>query len=381
MKKLLFYIIIFCLSILFTSCSGGTSATSSGETTSCDDVSFDCVEDAVTDITNSSTSDSEDVAFSNYAADNATVAFGQTYQHKVTWSGNYSGTVTFSLSNAPSGMTIDSSSGLIEWTPTESSQITTHSNILIFIETASGYKIQQTYDLTVTGTCTSGNVLAFWTGDQRTSTDSDQFIGNITAYTDNASDNCGRYNNLDCTPSNNYEYNQTNSVSENLHIGPETSPDDGIMFFYNQYDNTSYTYLFWMFGEGGSAFSPSPNYVYLDLFTAKNESSDYVVVDDDASSNETIRQSQSESSGMYSSTYTGRYGYASARSDGGVIGPFSGTNYRIFVDRAGTSTINSATLTLGNLDSFVFWSKDGSSFSLGSVDNFTVGFKTSVECN
>ena len=212
--------------------------------------------------------------------------------------------------------------------------------------------------------------MAIWTGDQRTSTDSDKFLGNITAYTD-SSDNCGRSNNLDCTPSNNYEWNQTNSASENLHIGPETSADDGIMFFYNQYDNTSYTYLFWMFGKGGAAFSPSPNYVKLDLFVAKNESSDYVVVDDDASSNETTRQSQSESSGMYSSAYTGRYQYSSARSDGGVIGPFSGTNYRIFVDRAGTSTIDSSTLTLGNLDSFVFWSKDNSSFSLGSVDNFT----------
>ena len=92
-------------------------------------------------------------------------------------------------------------------------------------------------------------------------------------------------------------------------------------------------------------------------------------------------RSQSVSSGVYTSTYTGRYGYSSARSDGGVIGPFSGSSYRIFVDRAGTSTINSATLTLGNLDSFVFWSKDNSSFSLGSVDNFTVGFKTSVQCN
>ena len=134
-----------------------------------------------------------------------------------------------------------------------------------------------------------------------------------------------------------------------------------------------------MFGEGGSAFSPSPNYVYLDLFAAKNESSDNVVVSDD--SGETSRQSQSESSGLYSSTYTGRYGYQSGKSDGGVIGPFSGSSYRIFVDRAGTSTINSATLTLGNLDSFVFWSKDNSSFPLGDVDNFTVGFKTSIECN
>ncbi len=376
-KNLLYLIIIF-LSILFTSCSGGTSATSSGETSTCDDLSLNCVEDA---IEGSDTSDSEDVAFSSYGSDNATFAFGQTYQHTVTWSGNYSGTVTFSLSNAPSGMTIDSSSGLIEWTPTDSSQIATHSNIQILITTASGYVIQQTYDLTVTGTCTSGNVLAFWTGDQRTSTDSDQFLGNITAYTDNASDNCGPSNNLDCTPSNNYEWNQTNSVSENLHIGPETSADDGIMFFYNQYDNTSYIYLFWMFGKGGAAFSPSPNYVKLDLFVANNESSDYVVVDDDATANETTRESQSGSSDNYTSTYTGRYGYSSTKSDGGVIGPFSGSNYRIFVDRAGTSTIDSSTLTLGNLDSFVFWSKDGSSFSLGSVDNFTIGFKTSIECN
>ena len=375
MRTILFYLIFFCLSIFLTSCSGGTSATSSGESVSCDELSLDCVEDAITE----SATANEDILISSSASDNATVAFGQTYQHQVSTSGTYSGSVIYSLSNAPDGMTI-SSSGLVEWTPTNAADITTHSNIKIWITPASGYVITQTYDLTVTGTCTSGNVLAFWTGDQRTSTDSDQFLGNITAYTD-SSDNCGPSNNLDCTPSNNYEYNQTNSWSENLHIGPETSADDGIMFFYNQYYNTSYTYLFWMFGKGGAAFTPSTNTVYLDLFTAKNESSDYVVVDDDAVSSETIRQSQSESSGIYSSIYTGRYGYGSGKSDGGVIGPFSGNSYRIFVDRAGTSTINSATLTLGNLDSFVFWSKDGSSFSLGSVDNFTIGFKTSVECN
>ena len=189
MRKLLFLLVFLGLSILITSCSGGGTTTSSGEATSCtadslSDVSLDCVEDAVTDIADSSTSDSEDVAFSNYATDNATVAFGQTYQHTVTWKGSYTGTVTFSLSNAPSGMTIDSTSGLIEWTPSTASQITTHSNIRILITTASGYVIQQTYDLTVTGTCTSGNVLAIWTGDQRTSTDSDQFLGNINAYTD-----------------------------------------------------------------------------------------------------------------------------------------------------------------------------------------------------
>jgi len=319
----------------------------------------------------------EDISISSSASDNASVAFGQSYQHQVTTSGTYSGAITYSLSNQPDGMTF-SSSGLIEWTPTKASQITTHSNIKITLTTASEYVLTQTYDLTVTGTCTSGNVLAIWTGDQRTSTDSSKFLGNITAYTD-STDNCGSNNSSDCTAENNYEFNQTNNASENLHIGPATSAEDGIMFFYNQYDNTSYTYLFWMFGKGGASFSPSPNVVNLDLFTANNEFSDDVVVSDDGG--ELTRASQSVSSGLYTSSYKARLTYYSGNSDGGVIGPFSGSSYRIFIDRAGDSIINSDNLTLGNLNSFVYWSKDNSSFSLGDVDNFTVGYKTSMDCS
>jgi alpha-tubulin suppressor-like RCC1 family protein len=45
-------------------------------------------------------------------------------------------------------MTI-SSTGLIEWTPSESDQIKTYSNITITITTASGYVFTQTFDLTV----------------------------------------------------------------------------------------------------------------------------------------------------------------------------------------------------------------------------------------
>ena len=324
----------------------------------------------------------EDISFDpSSVPDNATtVAFGQSYQYQVGTSGTYSGTITYSLSNEPDNMTI-SSSGLVEWTPTIASDIKTHSNITITLTTASGYVRTLTYDLTVTGTCTTGNLLAIWTGDQRSSTDSTKFLGNITAYTDNASDICGQSNNQDCTPAYNYDYNTVNSVSENLHIGPATSADDGIMFFYNQYDNTTHTYLFWMFGKGGASFSPSPNNVKLDVFVSKNASQDSNPVDDDSGETDLISQSQSGSTGLYTSSYTGRYRYGSSRSDGGVIGPFSGTNYRIFVDRGGTSTINSDTLTLGNLDSFMYWSKDNSSFSLGNVDNFTVGYKTSIDCS
>ena len=61
-------------------------------------------------------SPTEDISISSSASDNATVTFGQSYQHQVTTTGTYSGTITYSLSNHPDGMTI-SSSGLVEWTP------------------------------------------------------------------------------------------------------------------------------------------------------------------------------------------------------------------------------------------------------------------------
>ncbi len=108
----------------------------------------------------------------------------------------------------------------------------------------SRFTLVKYFDITVTGTCISGNVLAIWKGDQRLSSDSSKFLGNITAYTDDDIDNCGRNNNLDCTAENNYEFDKTNQNAENLHIGPQTSADDGIMFFYNQFDKTSNSYLF-----------------------------------------------------------------------------------------------------------------------------------------
>jgi hypothetical protein len=311
----------------------------------------------------------ESITISSSASDNATVAFGQTYQYQVTTSGTYSGTITYSLSNEPDNMTI-SSSGLVEWTPTKASQITTHTNITITLTTAIGYVLTETYDLTVTGTCVSGNVMAIWSGDQRSSTDSSMLlVGNVTAYTDNSSSVK--------TATQNYGYI---SPSEHLTHGPTLSATTGNVFFYNQYDNTTHTYLFFMFGKTGAAFSnPNTNTVNLDFFADNNTSTDAVVVADDTSGE---IGKQSSGCGSSDTCYKGRLGYGSGKSDGGVIGPFSGTSYRIFVDLGGTSTIDDSTaLTLGNLDSFNYYSKDGTSFALGAVDNFTVGFTTTLDCS
>ena len=271
-------------------------------------------------------------------------------------------------------MTI-SSSGLVEWTPNKASQITTHSNITITLTTASGYVFSETFDLTIMGTCTTGNVLAIWSGDRRTSTDSSNLLGNVTAYTDNASsgDVCGSGDNDDCTASNNY-YHHDSSVD--LTHGPTPTATTGNVFFYNQYDNTTHLYFFYMFGVKNNS---SGDTIKIDIFTDNNSSTDAVVVADD-NSNEIGKQSSG--CGSSAACYKGRHAYNSQNSDGGVIGPFSGTNYRIFVDLGGTSTIDgSSTLTLGSLDSFKYYSKDGTSFALGDVDNFTVGYNTTLDCS
>jgi hypothetical protein len=93
-----------------------------------------------------------DFSFSSSASDNASVAFGQTYQYQLNTGGTYSGTITYSLGNVkPDNMTI-SSSGLVEWTPSKESDITNYDNgttnspytITITLTTASGYVLTET---------------------------------------------------------------------------------------------------------------------------------------------------------------------------------------------------------------------------------------------
>ena len=206
--------------------------------------------------------------------------------------------------------------------------------------------------------------MSIWTGDQRTSTDSSNLLGNVTAYTDNSSSVK--------TASQNYNFH---SSSVHLTHGPTPTATTGNVFFYNQYDNTTHLYFFYMFGVKDNSVA---DIIWIDIFTDNNSSTDVVVVADDSSGE---IGKQDSGCGSSAACYKGRHAYNSSNSDGGVIGPFSGTNYRIFVDLAGTSTINSDTLTLGNLDSFNYYSKDGTSFALGAVDNFTVGFNTTLDCS
>ena len=115
------FVLLFSITVLLSSCSPKSDDSSSESTD------------------NSSSSSSEDISISSSpsgsSSNNANVTFGQTFQYQVTTTGTYSGTLTYSLSNHPEGMTI-SSSGLIEWTPTGSDQIQTYLNITCLLYTS-----------------------------------------------------------------------------------------------------------------------------------------------------------------------------------------------------------------------------------------------------
>jgi len=352
MKKILYITLVSCIGLtIMISCSEKDESSSSSSFT--EDISFDP---------------------SSVPDNGTTVVFGQSYQYQVTTDNNYSGTITYSLSNQPDGMTI-SSTGLIEWTPSKASEITTHSNIKIIITTASGYVLTQTYDLTVTGTCTSGIVLGIWSGDQRTSTDTTKYLGNISAYTDNSTTRKNAFDN----------FNWSNS-SADIIFGPTAVEGKGSVFFYHQYDNytyekydnTTHLYFYYFFGVRGSGDSEW-NDPDVDIFTSNNTSSDGIIDSDE--DDETTRYTSSDQCGQSSTCYKGRYHYK-GNTDGAVLGPFTGPDFKIYMILKGsTSTIDGQTLTLDRLESINYFSKDNSTIPLDNSTDFTIGYISSSDCS
>ena len=358
------------LYVFLVSCIGFASIISCGYK---DEYDFSDWEKSGNKLTDNTTT-TEDISISSSSSENATVTFGQSYQYQVTTSGTYSGTITYSLSNQPDGMTI-SSTGLIEWTPSKASEITTHSNITITLTTASGYVLTQTYDLTVTGTCTSGIVLGIWSGDQRTSTDTTKYLGNISAYTDNST-----------TRKNAYENFNYSDASADIIFGPTAVEGKGSVFFYHQYDNytyekydnTTHLYFYYFFGVRGSGDSEW-NDPDVDTFTSNNTSSDGIIDDDD--DGETTRYTSSDQCGQSSTCYKGRYHYR-GNTDGAVLGPFTGPDFKIYMILKGsTSTIDGQTLTLDRLESINYFSKDNSTIPLDNSTDFTIGYISSSDCS
>ena len=70
----------------------------------------------------------------------------------------------------------------------------------------------------------------------------------------------------------------------------------------------------------------------------------------------------------------------------GVVGPFTGSDFKVYMILRGTSIINSDTLSLcvstGSCQtSMNYFSKDNSTVSLGNKDDFTVGYVATLDCS
>ena len=159
----------------------------------------------------------------------------------------------------------------------------------------------------------------------------------------------------------------------------------GSVFFYHQYDNytyekydnTTHLYFYYFFGVRGSG-DRLWNDPEVDIFTSNNTSSDGIIDDDD--DGETTRYTSSDQCGQSSTCYKGRYHYK-GNTDGAVLGPFTGPDFKIYMILKGsTSTIDGQTLTLDRLESMKYFSKDNSTINLGDVNDFTIGYKTSIDC-
>lgn len=299
--------------------------------------------------------------YSIISAPAASVSFGQSFQYQIVTNASSAYNISYSLSNHPTNMSI-SNLGLVEWTPNNSSDINTFNDIKIKVSLSDTVDLTQTFNLEVKGTCTSGKVLGIWSGDQRTSIDNTKYLGNITNYSGSKS------------AKDNYGYS---SHSVNLTVGPTPTDNNGTVFFYESSAVPSDLYFFFFFSKEDSSETNWVN-VYWDIYT-ENIYSDKVVVADDKAS-ELNRHSQSQSSGTYSSEYKARFKYKQ-NSDGGVIGPFKGEDFKVYVKMKERSSLDSNTLTLGTLDSVSYYSKNNSIIALKDKSDFTIRYKTTTTCS
>ena len=160
----------------------------------------------------------------------------------------------------------------------------------------------------------------------------------------------------------------------------------GSVFFYHQYDNytyekydnTTHLYFYYFFGVRGSG-DQQWNDPDVDIFSSNNTSSDGIIDSDE--DDETTRYTSTDKCGQSSTCYKGRYHYK-GNTDGAVLGPFTGPDFKIYMILKGsTSTIDGQTLTLDRLESINYFSKDNSTIPLDNSTDFTIGYKSSIDCS
>jgi hypothetical protein len=153
----------------------------------------------------------------------------------------------------------------------------------------------------------------------------------------------------------NYNYY---SASAHPEVGPTPEGFALNVFFYDGSDGLSLNF-FSNIDAGGS----SDNIVNLDVKTSGNDNLDKVILSDD--NNELKKNSDGN--------YSARFHYWS-NTDGGVIGPFDGTDFEIHVSMLETGDVVKAR----------FFTSNGNGFDLkhnNSISSFIIAYKSFETCN
>ncbi len=183
----------------------------------------------------------------------------------------------------------------------------------------------------------------------------------------------GQYTNAD-----NYNYY---SWSAHPHIGPNPDGYKSHAFLYEGPDGLSFQFYFNKDKVQGEQYNGSPNSVVkLDILTEGNHFDDAVILADDK--NELKYKGESNGKNLYEGRF--HYWY---NTDGGVIGPFNGEDYKITVKPIESYELYKVNGKNERRDAFngaTFYSADGTVVELddkdGNFHSYIIQFKEEMTC-
>lgn len=198
--------------------------------------------------------------------------------------------------------------------------------------------------------CKEGKVLGIWLDpDQSGVLKDENFKGSIVSYSGNDSG------------AENYNF-----YSDSAHpiIGPSPFGYEAQIFFFDGSDGLSLNF-YANIDKGGS----SDNEMNVDIEVLNNNLADKMILSDDEGEFKQISQEET------SSSYEGRFHYWT-NTDGGVLGPLVGENFKLQFKFNATGDVNTAN----------FYSAGGGSISLSEnsgsdISSFVIAYKSYQICN
>jgi len=198
-------------------------------------------------------------------------------------------------------------------------------------------------------TCVEGQRLGLWLDTDNDEVE-DKYQGSFVAYSGSE------------TAKKNYNYY---SASAHPIVGPNPSGFKSTVFFYEGSDGI-HLFFFHNVDAGGSEY----NEVQWKMAVSDNNMEDDVVLSDDNAELKVEERNDNESITRYDASF--RYW---KNTDGGVIGPLVGDDYKIVVRNVGA----------GDISDSKFYSADGEDLSLendnGDLSSFIIKFESYESCN